>query len=66
MRWRSKLFVAIGAALLGLLFAAPDAALAEWDKPAAGPSASGGPEVLFTFDDGPHQRYSAMVLDVLA
>ena len=37
-----------------------------WPKPAAGPSASGGPEVIFTFDDGPHEKYTRRILDALA
>ncbi len=37
-----------------------------WPTPAAGDSASGGPEVLFTFDDGPNLRTTPRVLDVLA
>ncbi len=37
-----------------------------WPKPAAGPSQSGGPEVVFTFDDGPHEVYTGRILDALA
>lgn len=37
-----------------------------WPTPAAGPSASGGPEILFTFDDGPNPRTTPQVLDILA
>lgn len=37
-----------------------------WSTPAAGLSASGAPEVLFTFDDGPHPRTTGKVLDILA
>lgn len=37
-----------------------------WPKPAGGPSQSGGPEVVFTFDDGPHEVYTARILDALA
>ncbi|WP_428263200.1 polysaccharide deacetylase family protein [Haliangium sp.] len=36
-----------------------------WPKPAGGPSASGGPEVVFTFDDGPHYQYTRVILDEL-
>lgn len=36
-----------------------------WPRPAAGPSSSGSPEVLFTFDDGPHELYTAPILDTL-
>lgn len=57
---------ALGAVLILALAQPVGSARAEWAKPAAGPSQSGDPEVLFTFDDGPHQRYSGMVLDVLA
>lgn len=37
-----------------------------WPTPAAGPSASGGPEILFTFDDGPNPKTTPQVLDILA
>jgi peptidoglycan/xylan/chitin deacetylase (PgdA/CDA1 family) len=37
-----------------------------WPTPAAGESASGGPEVLFTFDDGPNPKTTPLVLDTLA
>lgn len=37
-----------------------------WPKPAAGASQSGGPEVIFTFDDGPHEKYTGRILDELA
>jgi peptidoglycan/xylan/chitin deacetylase (PgdA/CDA1 family) len=36
-----------------------------WALPAAGESVSGDPELILTFDDGPHERYSAVVLDEL-
>jgi len=37
-----------------------------WPTPAAGESTSGGPEILFTFDDGPNPRTTPLVLDALA
>ena len=37
-----------------------------WPTPAAGASASGGPEILFTFDDGPNPKTTPLVLDTLA
>src|SRR5262249_45545705 len=37
-----------------------------WPTPAAGDSASGGPEILFTFDDGPNPKTTPRVLDALA
>ena len=37
-----------------------------WPQPAAGPSASGDPELLLTFDDGPSQFTTGKVLDILA
>lgn len=39
---------------------------ARWHKPAAGPSASGDPEIVLTFDDGPHEEFTRMILDELA
>ncbi len=38
---------------------------AKWSKPAAGGSHSGDREVVFTFDDGPHERFTPMILDQL-
>lgn len=37
-----------------------------WPQPAAGSSASGAPEVIFTFDDGPGLPTTEKVLDILA
>lgn len=37
-----------------------------WPTPAAGLSRSGDPEVVFTFDDGPHEQYTGVILDTLA
>jgi peptidoglycan/xylan/chitin deacetylase (PgdA/CDA1 family) len=42
-----------------------EARAGRWPKPAAGDSASGAPEVIFTFDDGPHRKYTATILDEL-
>jgi peptidoglycan/xylan/chitin deacetylase (PgdA/CDA1 family) len=41
-------------------------AMTGWSTPVAGPSASGDPEVIFTFDDGPHPTRTAKILDQLA
>jgi peptidoglycan/xylan/chitin deacetylase (PgdA/CDA1 family) len=41
-------------------------ARSNWPQPAAGPSASGDPEVIFTFDDGPHEDHTPVILDTLA
>jgi len=48
------------------LGAAGGAAAKAWPTPAAGDSASGGPEILFTFDDGPNPKTTPLVLDTLA
>ena len=37
----------------------------KWEKPVLGPSASGGPEILFTFDDGPDPRTTPRILEAL-
>ncbi|MBA3541021.1 MAG: polysaccharide deacetylase family protein [Deltaproteobacteria bacterium] len=37
-----------------------------WSTPAAGPSLSGDPEIVFTFDDGPSAATTPKVLDILA
>lgn len=55
------------AAALAMAGAGPRPAMAKgWPQPAAGPSRSGDPEVIFTFDDGPQQRWSGKILDTLA
>ncbi len=36
-----------------------------WPKPAGGVSASGNPELLLTFDDGPHEKHTRNILDTL-
>jgi peptidoglycan/xylan/chitin deacetylase (PgdA/CDA1 family) len=41
------------------------AGAAGWPTPAAGRSASKGPELLLTFDDGPNPRTTPQVLDIL-
>src|SRR3954462_10450220 len=48
------------------LGAGSGAAAKVWPTPAAGDSASGGPEILFTFDDGPNPKTTPKVLDILA
>jgi peptidoglycan-N-acetylglucosamine deacetylase len=58
-----------GTALLAgaiIALVAPGEVRAGWPRPAAGESQSGDPEVIFTFDDGPHEKWSAYILDVLA
>lgn len=42
------------------------AAAKGWPTPAAGESASGDPEIIFTFDDGPSPTTTPKVLDTLA
>lgn len=37
-----------------------------WGSPAAGPTRSGDPELVFTFDDGPNPKTTPRVLDALA
>jgi peptidoglycan/xylan/chitin deacetylase (PgdA/CDA1 family) len=51
---------------LAALLAASPAAAKSWSSPAAGRSASGDPEILFTFDDGPNPITTPKVLDILA
>jgi peptidoglycan/xylan/chitin deacetylase (PgdA/CDA1 family) len=38
----------------------------KWPHPAAGRSATGDPEVIFTFDDGPDEKWTGQILDTLA
>jgi peptidoglycan/xylan/chitin deacetylase (PgdA/CDA1 family) len=54
----------LAALLAGM--AAPGELRADWPRPAAGRSQSGDPEVVFTFDDGPHEKFSDTILDTLA
>ena len=56
--------VALVTALVAATTSAADAG--NWATPAAGPSTSGGPEVLFTFDDGPTPATTPKILDALA
>jgi peptidoglycan/xylan/chitin deacetylase (PgdA/CDA1 family) len=48
-------------ALAATVEAGPDA----WPNPGSIAPAGSAPEVLFTFDDGPHERYTAEILDTL-
>src|SRR4051794_12123964 len=36
-----------------------------WPSPAAGPTMSGDPELIFSFDDGPNPKTTPAVLDAL-
>lgn len=54
------------AAAVAAVPASTHAGRPRWPTPAAGPSTSGDPEVLFTFDDGPHETYTPQILDALA
>ncbi len=58
--WMVRLLIACS------LLVAATAAAKGWPTPAAGESASGDPEVLFTFDDGPSPTTTPKVLDILA
>lgn len=53
--------------LVALLVTVPSSELRAdgWPQPAAGLSRSGDPEILFTFDDGPHAVTTPKVLDTL-
>ena len=65
--------VALGAHDASAAHAKPEAKKPEakkhpkgWPLPAAGPTASGDPELIFTFDDGPNPKTTPAVLDALA
>jgi peptidoglycan/xylan/chitin deacetylase (PgdA/CDA1 family) len=68
-RRRSRVVAAmVRLAMLALVLvvgATPAAAQRGWPQPAAGPSASGAPELVLTFDDGPDPDNTPKVLDVL-
>jgi chitooligosaccharide deacetylase len=53
------------AVCLAVAAIAAPARAGNWATPAAGGSASGDPEVLLTFDDGPHYKTTGKVLDIL-
>lgn len=57
--------MAASLAVTAALFLSAANARAAWPKPAAGASASGHPEVIFTFDDGPDQRFTPKILSIL-
>ncbi len=58
--------VVAGLLATAMFISAPPAdARSNWPQPAAGPSASGDPEILFTFDDGPHEDTTPAILDTL-
>ena len=52
-------------AILVSTLVVPAAQADKWAKPVLGPSASGGPELLFTFDDGPDPDTTPRILDAL-
>ena len=53
-------------AALALAALTPGAASAGlWPQPAMGPSRSGDPELVLTFDDGPHPTITPQLLDML-
>jgi peptidoglycan/xylan/chitin deacetylase (PgdA/CDA1 family) len=58
---------ALAVLLLALTLAAPpaDGRPTPWPQPTLGPSRSGDPEVLFTFDDGPDEHTTPLVLEAL-
>ena len=53
-------------AVLAAALAAASGAREGWPTPAAGLTASGDPEIVFTFDDGPNPTTTGKVLDILA
>jgi peptidoglycan/xylan/chitin deacetylase (PgdA/CDA1 family) len=59
-------FVAAAVVVCALFGAANEARAKVWPQPALGPSRSGDPEVIFTFDDGPDLVRTPVVLDLLA
>jgi len=50
---------------VAVFLAAAGGRSSSWPHPRA-PSVSGNPEIMFTFDDGPDQRYTPQILDILA
>lgn len=58
--------VRLAATLVLIAMTIAPARAGNWSTPAAGESTGGGPEVMFTFDDGPKAATTGKVLDVLA
>ncbi len=52
-------------ALVALCLSSGQSQAKKWPGRAGGDSASGDPELLLTFDDGPHEKYTGMILDTL-
>ena len=65
-RTRSSLLLAVTAAILAASASPAAVHAGGWPQPSAGPSASGGPELVFSFDDGPNPATTGKVLDILA
>jgi peptidoglycan/xylan/chitin deacetylase (PgdA/CDA1 family) len=63
-RVRSKNVRAL--AIAGLVALTVQADAKGWPSPAAGPTMTGDPELIFTFDDGPNKDLTPLVLDALA
>jgi peptidoglycan-N-acetylglucosamine deacetylase len=53
-------------AIAGLVALTVQADARGWPTPAAGPTMTGDPELIFTFDDGPNKDLTPLVLDTLA
>ena len=66
MHSRLRSLLGVLAALAVCLPVCQRSSAGSWPTPAAGPSRSGDPEVVFSFDDGPHERYTGLILDTLA
>lgn len=65
-RSSKRLAVYAVAIATALALASPEVRAGNWPTPSLGPSESGDPEVLFTFDDGPDEKHTAAILDILA
>jgi peptidoglycan/xylan/chitin deacetylase (PgdA/CDA1 family) len=57
---------AVVVALAALVAVSVRAEARGWPTPAAGPTMTGDPELIFTFDDGPNPKTTPAVLDTLA
>jgi peptidoglycan/xylan/chitin deacetylase (PgdA/CDA1 family) len=58
--------VVVAFAALAAVSVRADAQARSWPSPAAGPTMTGDPELIFTFDDGPNPKTTPAVLDTLA
>jgi peptidoglycan/xylan/chitin deacetylase (PgdA/CDA1 family) len=66
MNVRARAIAVHGVTIAALVALVARADARGWPTPAAGPTMTGDPELVFTFDDGPNPKLTPLVLDTLA